>query len=245
MASRLGSQPTDSGSAAPTNGSLNSVRSIVSRSVAEQVTTELRRSILCGDLPPGESLSLRRLADVLGVSFIPVRDALKVLEADGLIVNPPGRSATVAPVDLAELHSIYRIRKVLEPDLARAACITLSDDELDRLHAAAAELGRFDLSMDDTYEDHNAFHMALLQPAVTVWDARILNMLWRAAERYVRVGFGLMDPDPNEHIRRKEAHQYLVAEFRKRDPDAAARALEEHLARNENLADAALANYSS
>lgn len=226
-------------SSAPGTG-FDSVRSISSRSVSEQVTQELRRSILSGDLAPGENLSLRKLADVLNVSFIPVRDALKVLEGDGLILNPPGRSATVAPLDLAELHSIYRVRKLLEPNLARKSCSDLSDDELDRLHEAAAELGRPDRSMEDTYDDHRAFHLALLQPAVTQWDIRFLTMLWRSAERYVRIAFGSLDPDPLEHIRRTEAHQLLVNEFRRRDPAAAASALEDHLTHNEELASAAL-----
>jgi len=219
---------------------LDTVRPIESRSLSDRVTIELRRSILSGALPPGLSLSLRKLADQLGVSFIPVRDALRVLEGEGLVVNPPGRSATVAPLDLEEFHAIYRVRRMLEPDLARRSCAALADEELDRLFQAAAEFGGHDRSMDDIYDDHRAFHLALLAPAASTWDSRILMMLWRAGERYVRIGFGLLDPDPDEHERRRKAHQLLIEEFRKRDPDNAARALDEHLAHNENLAAAAL-----
>lgn len=222
------------------SGSPDAVRPIESRSVSGQVTAELRRSILSGALAPGESLSLRKLADVLNVSFIPVRDALKVLEGEGLVVNPPGRSATVAQLDLDEFHAIYRVRRMLEPDLARRSCASLSDAELDRLYQAAAEFGGPDRSMDDIYDDHRAFHLALLAPAASSWDERILMMLWRAGERYVRIGFGLLDPDPDEHERRREAHQLLVDEFRRRAPDAAAQALEVHLAHNEELAATAL-----
>ena len=223
-----------------TAGQRDSVRPIESRSVSEQVTTELRRSILSGALSPGQNLSLRKLADQLGVSFIPVRDALRVLEGEGLVTNPPGRSATVAPLDLDEFHAIYRVRRVLEPDLARRACTALDEAELDRLHRAAGEFGGPDRSMDDIYDDHRAFHIALLAPAATTWDIRILTMLFRASERYVRIGFGLLDPDPDEHERRRVAHQLLITEFRKRDPDQAAHALDEHLAHNENLAHTAL-----
>lgn len=219
----------------------NSVRPIESRSVSEQVTVELRRSILSGVLAPGESLSLRKLATVLNVSFIPVRDALKVLEGEGLVVNPAGRSATVAPLDLEELAAIYRLRRMLEPDLARRSCTALTDAELDRLYEAAAAFGGVDRTMDDIYDDHRAFHMALLAPAAAPWDERILMMLWRAGERYVRIGFGLLDPNPDEHERRREAHQHLVDAFRLRDPDVAASALEEHLAHNQEMAAAALA----
>jgi len=222
------------------SASSGSVRPIETRSLSEQVTNEVRRSILAGDLAPGQALSLRRLAEQLDVSFIPVRDALRVLEAEGLVVNPPGRSASVAPLDLEEFHAIYRVRRLLEPDLARRSAPRLADAELDRLYQAAAEFGGAERSMDDIYDDHRAFHLALLAPAASAWDIRIVTMSERASERYVRIGFGLLDPDPREHDRRREAHQLLVDEFRKRDPEIAARALDEHLAHNEDLAHNAL-----
>jgi DNA-binding GntR family transcriptional regulator len=222
------------------SASSGQVRPIETRSLSEQVTNEIRRSILAGALPPGQGLSLRKLADQLDVSFIPVRDALRVLEAEGLVVNPPGRSASVAPLDLEEFHAIYRVRRVLEPDLARRAVPRLTDAELDRFHQAAAEFGGAERSMDDIYDDHRAFHLALLAPAASPWDIRILTMSERASERYVRIGFGRLDPDPGEHDRRREAHQLLVEEFRKRDPEIAAQALDEHLAHNEDLAHNAL-----
>ena len=222
------------------SASSGSVRPIETRLLSEQVTNEIRRSILAGALPPGQSLSLRRLADQLDVSFIPVRDALRVLEGEGLVVNPPARSASVAPLDLEEFHAIYRVRRLLEPDLARRSVSQLKSAELDRLYQAAAEFGGAERSMDDIYDDHRAFHLALLAPAASAWDIRILMMSERASERYVRIGFGLLDPDPSEHDRRRDAHQLLVDEFRKRAPQVAARALDEHLAHNEELAHNAL-----
>ena len=222
------------------SASPGSVRPIEIRSVSEQVTSEIRRSILAGTLPPGQNLSLRKLAEQLDVSFIPVRDALRVLAAEGLVMNPPGRSASVAPLDLEEFHAIYRVRRLLEPDLARRAVPRLTDAELDRLYQAAAEFGGAGRSMDDIYDDHRAFHLALLAPAASAWDIRILTMSEQATERYVRIGFGLLDPDPDEHERRREAHQLLADKFRRRDPDIAARALDEHLAHNEDLAHDAL-----
>jgi len=221
------------------------VRPIEARSVGDQVLVELRRSIVSGQLKPGEALSLRKLADALGVSFIPVRDALKILETEGLIVNPAGRSATVSPLNLDELRGLYRVRLLLEPELARRACTDIGDAELDRLHDLAGELGRLDRSMADTYQDHSAFHYGLLQPATSVWDTRILRLLWAASERYVRIAFGLLDPDPQEHERRGEAHRLLVREYRTRVPERAGQALWEHLARNEELATTALSTYRS
>jgi DNA-binding GntR family transcriptional regulator len=216
------------------------VRPIASRSVAELVTAELRRSILSGALAPGQSFSLREIAGLLNVSFIPVREALRNLEAEGLVVIQPGRSATVAPINLEDLQAIYRLRRLLEPDLARRSCLLISDAELDRLAGHAVEFGDEDRSMDAIYDGHHEFHLALLGPAATSWDTRMLSTLWRAAERYVRIGFGLLDPDPDEHARRRRAHEELIAVFRQRDPDAAARAVDTHLDHNEQLAANAL-----
>ncbi len=220
--------------------SLSAVRPIESTSMAERVTTELRRSILSGDLEPGQKFSLREVAGMLDVSFIPVREALRQLETEGLVVTRPGRSAFVAPLDLGDLQAIYRLRRHIEPDIASRSCLLLSDDELDRLEGQAAKFGDQHLSMDAIYESHLNFHRALFAPAASQWDVRILTTLWRAGERYVRIGFGRLDPDPMEHVRREDAHESLVAAFRKREPLAAATAIREHLDRNETLALGAL-----
>lgn len=218
------------------------VRPIESTSVPDRVTTELRRAIVSGGLAPGQQFSLREIAGLLGVSFIPVREALRNLESEGLIVTRPGRSATVAPLDLDELHAIYRLRRTLEPELARRSCLLLADEELDRLEKTATEFGAEDRSMDALYEDHHAFHLALLAPASTPWDTRILSQLWTAGERYIRIGFGRLDPDPHEHHRRERAHQDLVSVFRRRDPEVVAQAVHEHLAHNEQIALSALSD---
>src|SRR4051794_29414515 len=117
------------------------VRPIESRSVVEQVTAELRRSILSGALSPGHEFSLREIATQLNVSFIPVREALRSLEAEGLVVTRPGRSALVTPLDLNDLHAIYRLRHELEPNIAARACQMLSDTELDDLETRASRFG--------------------------------------------------------------------------------------------------------
>lgn len=216
------------------------VRPIESRSVAEQVTAELRRSMLNGALAPGQEFSLREIAGLLNVSFIPVREALRSLEAEGLVVTRPGRSAVVAPLDLDDLHAIYRLRHELEPNIAARSCAALSETELDALEREAAAFGDLSSGIDEIYDAHHALHLALLRPAATEWDVRILGTLWRAAERYIRIGFGRLDPSPEEHGRREHAHHDLVAAFRSRDPEVVRRAVHEHLEHNEQIALRAL-----
>ncbi|MFF1273075.1 GntR family transcriptional regulator [Streptomyces marokkonensis] len=213
---------------------------ITSRSVVEQATEELRRAILAGGLAPGAEYSLRELAGMLDISFIPIREALRSLESEGLVIMRPGRSAVITPLDLDDLHGIYRLRRALEPEIARRSCGLLTDEELDLLWSRAIDFGAREHGMADIYDDHHSFHLALLAPAATAWDIRVLTTLWRAAERYIRIGFGRLDPDPTEHERRGKAHTDLVAAFRTRDPDAVAVAVEQHLARNEKIAFSAL-----
>lgn len=225
--------------------SAHSVRPVDSQSLTERVTTELRRSILSGALAPGQAFSLREISAQLNVSFIPVREALRSLESEGLVITARGRSTEVAPLNLEDLRSIYRLRLFLEPEIASRSCVLISDDELDRLEQDVAEFGKDDLSMDEIYEAHHEFHMALLAPAATVWDMRVLKTLWRAGERYVRIGFGTLDLDPNEHLRREKAHEDLLSAFRKRAPSIAAKTVRGHLAHNEEIALDALATMTS
>ncbi|CAN3131184.1 GntR family transcriptional regulator [Mycobacterium sp. smrl_JER01] len=216
------------------------VRPIEARSVASQVTSELRRAILSGSLAPGQEFSLREIASLLDVSFIPVREALRSLESEGLVVIRPGRSAQVAPLELDDLQAIYRLRRLLEPELARRSCLLLTVNALDRLSVLAESFGDEGTSMEAIYDSHMQFHLALLKPAATAWDIRVLTCLWRAAERYVRIGFGLLDVDPYEHERRALAHESLITAFRQRTPDLAAQAIFDHLALNEDIALRAL-----
>src|SRR6201999_2481845 len=116
----------------------------------------------------------------------------------------------------------------------------LSDAELDRLEQQAVGFGAEDRTMNDIYDGHHEFHLALLAPAATSWDIRVLSTLWRGSERYIRIGWGGPGPDPREHARREQAHVDLVASFRQRDPEVAAAAVLQHLSRNEQTALLAL-----
>src|SRR5271156_2194957 len=87
-------------------------------SAVDRVTAEIRRGVLNGALKAGSSFSIADLSTQLGVSHIPVREALRRLETQGIITLRPGRSAIVNPLDRDELRSLYRLRKLIECDLA-------------------------------------------------------------------------------------------------------------------------------
>lgn len=215
------------------------VRPIDAVSVVDQVTLEIRRSILSGGLEPGQEFSLRGLAEQLGVSLIPVRESLRRLETEGLLITRRARSAIVAPLDLKELHDIYRLRRQVEPEIAGRSCLLMKEFQLDdlqtlqRQHAAAVD-------PEARHEAHRALHLAMLAPAATAWDLRVIDMLWNAAERYVRFAFRTFEKTPAEPKRRDRAHSDVVSAFRTRDPGAVAAALQEHLDRTEQFAVSAI-----
>ncbi len=216
------------------------VRRVQPTSVVEQVLSELRRSIVFGALKPGQEFSLRETATHLGVSTAPVREALRVLQGEGLILARRARSAVVAPMDVEDLHSIYRLRRQIEPAIAARSCLVITDAELRALAVMVDTIRDAKLSIDDIYEVHREFHLGLLRPGATAWDLRVLETLWQAAERYVRVGFGRLDPRPAEHERRGIAHDKLLDLFGTRDVDKARHAIEQHLADNEEIAQQAI-----
>lgn len=204
--------------------------------MVEEVTREIRRSILAAELRPGQEFSLREIADRLGVSNIPVREALRELEGQGLVITARGKSATVAPLSCEDLRAVYRMRRQIEPELAGRACLMLTGSDHAQLAAHLAVLADAHLGVDEIYEAHHQFHLELLRPAATDWDLRVLGMLWHAAERYVRLSFGGRDSDPDEPRRREAAHALLLDAVAQRDPGLAAQAVIAHLDVNEHIA---------
>jgi len=102
-------------------------------SISEAVTDTLRSAVLNGQLKPGQKLPQAEIAEQLGVSRIPLRDALRRLEVEGLVLMDDRRGARVAEVSMEELDEIFQMRILLEPTCAEAAVGKLTDEEADRL----------------------------------------------------------------------------------------------------------------
>ena len=203
-------------------------------SLVDRATTEIRHAILSGQLRPGQAFSLRNLARQLGVSFIPVREALRGLEREGLVVIRPGRSTYVAPLSSDDLHSLCLLRRRIEPDLASSACLLISSDDLDerelRLESARHQRNQ----TQDRYEGHRELLGTLLGPAATTWDLRMLRMLWHATERYLRFGLDALDHGAGDPLR--AAQLDLICAFRGRDPREAQAAMLRHVDWAERIA---------
>jgi DNA-binding GntR family transcriptional regulator len=209
------------------------VRSVASRkaSAVDLVLHEIRRSILSGELPPGQPFTVPALTEQLGVSHVPVREALRQLEAQGLIVLSPSRSALVTPLDPDDLRAIYRLRITVEPELAALSAPGRTDAEIAELDAMVR--AAFDHVLGEAFwQPHRDFHAALIEPAASVWDRRMLAPLWDASERYTRLVFDPVEAPESFAEHRAHAHDELVDAARSRDPERVRAAVREHLENN-------------
>src|SRR5687768_6614208 len=114
-------------------------------SIVDTVTERLRREILSGELEPGGRIRVGELETRIGVSHIPIREALRRLEAEGLVQTSPQRATLAAGLALEDLTGLYDLRRLIEPPVAlRAATLATADDieatrvALQELEAAAA-----------------------------------------------------------------------------------------------------------
>jgi len=210
------------------------VRSVVraNSSAVDLVTSEIRRAVLTGALPAGQQFSIRDLASQLGVSHIPIREALRRLESQGLIVLRQARSAGVAPLSTSDLEAIYRLRYLIELPLAGASAGRRSPPEVARLDALL-EASR-DLDPEVAWQGHFDFHEALVHPAANAWDDRVLHTLWTAAERYTHLVFDPTSITEDERQRRYDKHRLLRDAALAEGADAMTEALREHLSANED-----------
>lgn len=141
-------------------------------STYRQLLDEIRR----GELLPGARLRETELAERLNVSRTPVREAIRLMEADGLVVHVPRQGATIRELDYTEVMELYEMRAVLEGTAARLAARAASDIELDELTALNDELAATPDSKA-AYELNRQFHMTLLDAAKNRYLTKSVNAL--------------------------------------------------------------------
>jgi len=136
---------------------------------------------------------------------------------------------------------VYRLRRLLEADLAGRSLKELTDDGFARMRQAVEIYYEPSPNPDDVLVQHHEFHLALLEPAASEWDMRILEQLWSVSERYVRLVFGpvLLDHGRAESL--GHAHDELIEVAQAGSADALRRAVRKHLDANEATIVAAIA----
>lgn len=193
------------------------------KTAVDLVVESLRSRILRGELAPGSALRQEALAEELGVSRIPLREAIRLLSTEGLVDLQPHRGAYVSSLSLAEVREFFELRRRLEPWLLEDAVPRISPAQLDHADALVAAMDR---ASDDDWSGLNwRLHETLYAPADRPLTLNIVRALHEKSERYFR--FQVM----NAPIRQQahDEHQEIVSQCRRRQPERAKAALEQHI----------------
>lgn len=191
------------------------------------VFMSLREAILKGDLKPGERLLELQLADKLGVSRTPIREAIRMLEQEGLAVTIPRRGAEVAKMTLKDMEDVLEIREALDELAVKIACVKISEEQFDMLieKKLAFEASTQTREVKKIAEADVSFHDVIYEATGNPKLVSMLNHLREQVYRY-RV----------EYIKNVKNHPVLIAEheaiveaIRERDVEKAALAMQVHV----------------
>jgi len=194
-----------------------------------RIAATLRDAILLGDYAPGERIRQVQVADELGASRLPVREALRMLEAEGLVSIVANAGAWVSKLTASDCVEMYRMREHLEPLLLGLNVPLLSDSVLDNMGELAdamegtSDVERF-LLLD------RKFHLSSLQAAPTSVLGETVLRLWNRTQHYRRTATRLFYSEGDDAVHHD--HHLLVAALRRRDANEAEQVLCRHIRRS-------------
>lgn len=202
---------------------------LVPNSLHDEVAAQLRDRIFAGELPPGSFLDEVALAGELNISRTPLREALKVLTAEGLVRHEPRRGCFVAEVTERDLDEIFPIIALLEGRCAYEAAQHITPADIEALGALHQKLAKFARAhrINEYYETNYAIHEAIIALADNRWLAGVigdLRKILKLARQQQLHAPGRLDQSLAEH-------QAVFAALQARDPEGAEAAMRVHLQR--------------
>ena len=180
------------------------------------VFNTLREAILRGELKPGERLMEIRLANKLGVSRTPIREAIRKLELEGLVIMIPRKGAEVADITEKSLRDVLEVRKALEELAVQLACEKITQEELEELEKAGENFKKVLNRSKDITEVAEAdvrFHDVIYMATDNQKLIHLLNKLREQMYRY-RVEY-LKNPDVHEQL--TQEHEEIVYHIKRRE----------------------------
>jgi len=191
------------------------------------VYAELRSRILTGVLLPRERVVASRLAKELGVSEIPVREAIKRLEAEQLVTVIPNSGAVVAPMSLALVRELFDIRSSLEGLAGRTACPHLTPPQFAEMeeHLAAMETTSRTGNFPEASRYNRLFHWVIYRASPYDYLKKLITDLMQRTER----GRALFALVPGYYERQISDHHIILALLRAGDAEGVERKMAEHL----------------
>ena len=198
------------------------------RSLTAWATENLRRAVLDGRFEPGERLDQDALADELGVSRTPIREAIAALESEGLLESKPYRGVYVTVVSAEDIREVFALRALLEAEVVRQAVSSIPDSVLDALETMLKEAQEAYDNGDQAaqFDADRHFHKTLREFAANSLLREVLdgvNNRVTAVRRFAQTKPG---PHVDEFARE---HLEILRSIRQRDPDKAASLMKLHL----------------
>ncbi|HEY0507030.1 MAG TPA: GntR family transcriptional regulator [Blastococcus sp.] len=191
--------------------------------------TRVRGLILSGELAPGAVLPQAALAQTIGMSTTPLREALRRLKQEGLVELDAHRDARVRPLDATEARDLLEMRRSLDPLAASLAAQRRTEADLTDVRAALDGLEALSTRPSLTQlESHHRFHAAIHRASHNALLVDVLDGLWVKTDRYRRHGLEAGRSDAEREARAVE-HRLLFEAVRDGEPDTAAELMRRHV----------------
>jgi DNA-binding GntR family transcriptional regulator len=194
------------------------------KSVGEMLTDDLRKTILSGSLEEGECLRQRSLARRYGVSEVVVREALRLLEAEGLVETERRKGARVSRLSAAEVRELWELRILIEKLLTQHAVPGFQAEDLARAEGLIKVMNE-ERDPVEWLSVNREFHNCLYRPAGRPRILRFGNNLRNMMDRYLRMSLGVLR---NFEVAHRE-HRMILAAYRQKNALLAVKRVEAHL----------------
>lgn len=200
------------------------VTKIGRQSLTGQITDLVRQRIISGQLPAGTPLRQEKLAAELGVSRVPLREAIRQLEAEGLVVSELHKGTVVSSLSREELEELFELRVQLETWLFSLAIPRMTEADFALADAVLAETAA--KATVETWGDYNwRFHSSLLAPSGRSMALKQLQTVHNNANRYINLQLAVVADVEHELV----DHRRLLAFARLRDVEGGVRLLRDHI----------------
>ena len=192
------------------------------------VFNTLREAILKGDLKPGERLMELQLASKLGVSRTPIREAIRMLEQEGLAVTTPRKGAEVAKMTLKDMEDVLEIRDALDELAVRIACQKISDEQLKQLEdmkelfEKSTQTGNVKKIAEADVTFHDVIYEATGNPKLVTLLNNLREQVYRYRVEYIK--------DPKNYPTLIAEHEAILESLQNRDVKNAVEAMHVHVA---------------
>jgi DNA-binding GntR family transcriptional regulator len=201
-----------------------SVITLAPSALYQQVAEQLRQRIFQHVLEPGAWIDELKMAEEFGISRTPLREALKVLAAEGLVTMKVRRGAYVTEVSTKDVRDVYHLLALLESDAAAAVAASATDDELAALSALHADLVAHQHDAEQFFAINERFHMRLLALANNRWSDQVVADLRKVMKLNRHKSLfrqGRIEESLNEHAQ-------ILQALLDRQPERARAAMQQH-----------------